>query len=63
VRIGGPEPYAQLFASDDFTRFFEEGQKNLINLALKLKAGPVPRNFLPLLVNPERPKKDIAARG
>jgi hypothetical protein len=61
MRIGGPEPRAQLFAGDDFTRFFEECQKDLINLALKLEAGPAPRNFLPLLVDPERPKEDIAA--
>ncbi len=61
VRISGPEPHAQLFAGDDITRFFEECQKNLINLALELEPGPVPRNFLPLLINPEGPKEDIAA--
>ena len=62
VRIGRPEPPAQLFAGDNFPRFFEECEKNLINLALELEAGPVPGHFLPLLVNPERPKIDIAAR-
>src|SRR5213075_739760 len=61
MRIGGPEPHAQFFAGDDFTRFFEKGQKNLINLPLELEPGPVAGNFLPLLVNAERPKQDIAA--
>src|SRR5438552_18150887 len=61
MRIGGPEPHAQFFAGDDFTRFFEKGQKNLITLPLELQPGPVPGNFLPLLVNAERPKEDIAA--
>ena len=63
VRVGGPEAYAQLFAGNDFARFFEECQKNLINLPLELEPGPVPRHFLPLLVNPEWPKIDVAARG
>ena len=62
MRISGPEPHAQLFAGDDFTRFFEKCQKNLINLPLKFEPGAVARNFLPLLVDPKRPKEDIAAR-
>ena len=61
MRISGPEPYAQLFAGDDFTRFFEKCQKNLINLPLQLEPGPAARNFLPLLVNPKGAKQDIAA--
>jgi len=40
VRVGGPEPEAQLFAGDDFTRLFEKGQEYLINLALELEPGP-----------------------
>ena len=61
MRISGPEPYAQLFAGDDFTRFFEKCQKNLINLPLELEPGPAARNLLPLLVNPKGAKQDIAA--
>src|SRR5260370_20663686 len=63
MRIGGPEPEAQLFAGDDFTRFFEEGQEYLINLALELEPRPVAGHFLPLLVDVERPKMDITPRG
>ena len=62
VGIGGPEPRTQFFSGDHFPWFFKERQKNLINLALELEPGPVPGHFLPLLVNPKRPKMDIAAR-
>ena len=62
MRIGGPEPEAQLFTCNDFTRFFEERHQDLIDLPLELEPGAVSSHFLPLLVNPERPKMDIAAR-
>jgi hypothetical protein len=61
VRIGGPEPHPQLLAGDNFARFFEKGQQNLIDLALKLEPGPTASNLLPLLVNAEGPKMDVAA--
>src|SRR5579864_1482350 len=62
VRIGGPEAHPQFFAGYDFSRLFQQCEKRLIDLALKLQAGPIPRNFLSLLINPEWPKMNVPAR-
>ena len=61
IYFGWPEAHAQLFPGDDFARLLEESEQNLINLALQLQPGPIPRHFLPLLVNPKRPKTYIPA--
>src|SRR5260370_15807798 len=63
MRIGGPEPGAQLFAGDDFTRFFEEGPEYLINLSLELWTRPLPGHFLPPLVPSAMPQIDRTTRG
>ena len=59
--VRGPKARAQFFTGDDFARLFEERDKYLINLALKLEADPVPRHFLPMLINPKWPKRYITA--
>jgi hypothetical protein len=59
VRVRGPQAYAQLFPRHDFTRLFKKREKRLVDLPLKLQPNPIPRDFLPLLVNPEGPKMDV----
>src|SRR5947207_6357723 len=63
MRVGRPQPHAQLLPRHDFAGLLEEREKGLVDLPLKLQAASIARNFLPLLINPEWPKMDITTRG